>query len=102
MRRRAPSELSRWKRVLTCRKSAFSASTAAIVSLKRSSRLKVARRGLGGQAVDALAVPVLRRRQGLVVQGRDDGQVVAQGARLLAQAILVALDPAQGEGGRTP
>ena len=50
---------------------------------------------LGGQAVDAQAVPVFETRQGLVVQGRDDEQVVAQGAQLLAQAILVALDPAQ-------
>ena len=50
---------------------------------------------LGGQAVDAQTVLVFETRQGLVVQGRDDEQVVAEGAQLLAQAILVALDPAQ-------
>ena len=50
---------------------------------------------LGGQSVDAQAVLVFETRQGLVVQRRDDEYVVAQGAQLLAEAILVALDPTQ-------
>ena len=50
---------------------------------------------LGRQAVDAQAVLVLEAGQGLVVQGRDDEDVVAEKSQLLAQASLVAFDPAQ-------
>ena len=50
---------------------------------------------LGGQAVDAQAVPVFETRQGLVVQGRDDEDIVAEKPQLLAQAVLVAFDAAQ-------
>ena len=49
----------------------------------------------GRQAVDAQAVLVLETRQGLVVQGRDDEDVVAEKPQLLAQAVLVAFDSAQ-------
>ena len=49
----------------------------------------------GRQAVDAQAVLVLEAGQGLVVQGRDDEDVVAEKPQLLAEAILVAFDPTQ-------
>ena len=57
---------------------------------------------LGGQAIDAQPVLVLETRQGLVVQGRDDEDVVAEKPQLLAQAVLVAFDAAQVGAGRTP
>ena len=50
---------------------------------------------LGRQAIDAQPVLVLETRQGLVVQGRDDEDVVAEKTQLLAQAVLVAFDAAQ-------
>ena len=50
---------------------------------------------LGGQAVDAQAVLVFEAGQRLVVQGRDDEDVVAEKSQLLAEAILVAFDSAQ-------
>ena len=50
---------------------------------------------LGRQAIDAQPVLVLETRQGLVVQGRDDEDVVAEKPQLLAQAVLVAFDAAQ-------